>query len=757
MVKTRPESALYLDPQRPVDTRVRDLLGRMTLEEKIRQMNYADCAQFAKNGKFSAELAKKFFKSLGVGGLQDPRMTPKASAQLVNDVQKFLIKKTRLGIPALVASECLHGHMSKGATVFPQAIALGSSWNTDLVKKVASTAAREARAIGVRQAFSPDLDLARDPRWGRVEETYGEDPYLVGRMGVAYVKGLQGTAATIGPEHLVSTLKHFAAHGSPQGGINIGPVACGERELRDTYLEPFRAAVTEAGVLSVMPAYSEVDGIPCSASKFLLRKILRQEWGFRGYTFSDYDAIRYLCSAHKTADDVTEAGRQALEAGLDMEAPRIEAFGDGLLRLVKTGKVSLDLIDQAVSNILRVKFLAGLFENPFADPKQVTKIVNHPNHRRFSRRVAQESIILLKNKGNLLPLKKNIKSIAVIGPNANVAETGDYSIRKSSAITPLEGIREAVSAKTKINHAPGCGLFQLSKEGFSQAVAAAKKSEVAIIFVGETSMSLGGLGWTIDGEELPPQLCGEGYDRADLNLPGVQQELVEAIAATGTPTVVVLINGRPLSISWIAEHIPAILEAWYPGEEGGNALADIIFGKVNPSGKLPITIPRSVGHLQSYYNHKPSGYSLVRGMSFQPGQPGEPGHDYVFTKISPLFTFGHGLSYTRFKYSNLCVTPTKITLTGRVQVTVDVENIGSLAGKEIVQLYVNDLISTTTTPVKSLRGFRKTNLKPKQKKTLSFTLTSEDLSLLNEHMQRVVEPGKFEVMVGPLKKRFKVV
>ncbi len=725
----------------------------MTLEEKMRQMGYADCAQFAENGKFSAEPAKKFFKGLGVGGLQDPRMAPKIAAKFVNAIQKFLIKNTRLGIPALVTSECLHGHMSTGATIFPQAIALASSWNTDLVKKVATTAAREARAVGVCQAFSPDLDLARDPRWGRVEETYGEDPHLVGRMGVAYVKGLQGTGPKIGPEHLVATLKHFAAHGSPQGGLNAGPVAGGERELRDTYLEPFRAAVTEAGALSVMPAYSEFDGIPCSVSKFLLRKILRQEWGFRGYTFADYGAIQMLYSAHKTAASIAEAGRQAVEAGLDMETPSIFAYGEGLLRLVKTGKVSLDLIDQAVSNILRVKFLTGLFENPFTEPKGAFEIVNHPRHRKLSRRAGRESIILLKNKGNLLPLDKNIKSVAVIGPNADAAELGDYCIPKSSAVTALEGIRKAVSRRTKVSYACGCGLFELAKDGFAAAVKAAKESEVAIIFVGESSMSLGGVGWVISGKKTPPSLCGEGYDRADLNLPGVQQKLVEAVAATGTPTVVVLINGRPLSICWIAEHIPAILEAWYPGEEGGHALADIIFGKVNPSGKLPISFPRSVGHVQSYYNHKPT----ARGHYHKPGRPGKPGRDYVFSKTSPLFDFGHGLSYTRFRYSNLRVRPTKVTSAGRVEVKVDVANTGRVAGKEVVQLYINDLVSTTTTPVKALRGFRKINLKPNQKQTVHFTLTSDDLSLLNEHMRRVVEPGKFEVMVGGLKKRFEAI
>ena len=752
MAKRKSKSVSYLDSRCSTDRRTKDLLERMTLEEKVRQMGFADCAQFARKGKFSVTLAGDFFKGLGVGGLQDPRMNPKTSVELVNSIQKFLMNNTRLGIPALICSECLHGHMSPGATVFPQAIGLAGSWNTELLTKIAAAIAKEARAVGACQALSPDLDLARDPRWGRVEETYGEDPYLVGRMGVAYIKGLQGTGPSVDRQHLVATVKHFAAHGSPQGGINIAPVPVGERELRDTYLEPFKASITEAGALSVMPAYSEFDGMPCSASKFLLRKILREEWGFHGYVFSDYGATEMLCSTHKTAADAAEAARQSLEAGLDMEAPIIWAYGQELISLVRRGKISMELIDQAVSNILRVKFLAGLFENPLADPKRVSEILNSPRHRRLSRRAAQESIVLLKNKSDLLPLDKKIKSLAVIGPNADVAELGDYCIPKPSAVTPLEGIRKAVSSKTRISYAPGCDLFELSKDGFAAAVQAAEESEVAIVFVGESSMSLGGVGWVIEGKATRPSLCGEGYDQADLNLAGVQQELIEAVVATGTPTVVILINGRPMNISWIAEHVPAIVEAWYPGEEGGHAIADIIFGKVNPSGKLPISFPRSVGQIPNYYNHKPT----ARGCYHQPGQPGKPGRDYVFVQTSPLLEFGYGLSYTKFKYSNLRLKTSKIATDGQITVSVQVQNIGRREGKETVQLYINDVISSTTTPVKALRGFRKINLKPKEKETVSFILTEKDLSLINEDMQRVVEPGVFEVMIGGLKKRFKI-
>ena len=753
MAKKKSKAVVYMDAKQAVEVRVRDLLGRMTLEEKVRQMNFRGSLEVAKNGKFSAKLAREVLGRMSIGGLQDPRLGPRKTAELVNDIQRYLTGQTRLGIPAMITGECLHGHMSGGTTVFPQAIGLGSTWNPDLVKKVASIAAKEAWVSGVRQALSPDLDLARDPRWGRVEETYGEDAHLVGEMGKAYVRGMQGPGPGVGPEKLVVTLKHYAAHGSPQGGLNMGPVATGERELRSVYLEPFRQAVVEAGALSVMPAYSEIDGVPCSASKFLLRKILREEWGFRGYTFSDYGAIYMLHNFHRIAANVAEAGKVTLEAGMDMEAAGIWAYGEPLVKAVKKGEVSVELVEEAAANVLRVKFLAGVFENPFAEPKQAVVVVNRDEHRRQARQVAEEAVVLLKNEGGLLPLKKNIGSLAVIGPVADRAECGDYSFEKESAVSALAGIRETVGKRTKVRFEAGCGLYELSKKQFKAAVEAAGESEVAIVFVGESSMSRGGVGWEIEGVEKLNPLCGEGFDRAELNLPGVQQELVEAVAATGTPTVVVLINGRPLSVEWIAENVPAVLEAWYAGEEGGRAIADIIFGRVNPSGKLPISVPRTVGQVPNYYNHKPS----VAGYYHNSGRPGKPGRDYVFTSPEPLFEFGHGLSYTKFAYSNLRVTPRRISPAGEVEVRVDVRNSGQCKGKEVVQLYVNDVVSSVTTPVKTLRGFKKIQLRPGEKKTVGFVLGRRDLALLDENMQSVVEPGKFEVMVGGLKKCFEVV
>jgi beta-glucosidase len=515
---------------------------------------------------------------------------------------------------------------------------------------------------------------------------------------------------------------------------------------------PFKAGVVEAGALSVMPAYSEFDGVPCSSSRELLIRILREEWGFKGYTFSDYGSIGMLYQMHRTADGPAEAGRQALEGGMDLEAPGIQCFGDHLLDLVRTGRVAMATIDQAVTRILRVKFLAGLFENPYADARKAAAITNCPEHRALARKIAQEAVILLKNEKKLLPLNKNeIKSIAVIGSNADEAQLGDYCYPPDYVVTPLRGIRNAVSRKTTVRYARGCDLHGLAKDGFAEAVEAARNSDVAVVCVGGASMLKYGIGWG-DQNDPAAATCGEGFDQTDLNLNGVQQDLVEAVAATGTPTVVVLINGRPNSIPWIAEHIPAILEAWYPGEEGGNALADILFGKINPSGKLTISFPRTVGQTPVFYNYLPS----ARGYYHRPGALGKPGRDYVFESTTPLFEFGFGLSYTAFKYSNLRIAPAAIAPAGHVKVVVDVRNTGKHRGKEVVQLYLRDLVSSVTTPVKSLRGFKKIDLKPGQKKTVEFTLGPEHLAIVNERLETVVEPGEFEIMIGHLKKKFRV-
>lgn len=746
----------YLNARLGVERRVADLLGRMTIEEKTRQISMYGVKQCLQNGRVSTAVMEESYGPNGMGFLRDFQMPPAKSARHINAIQKYMIEKTRLGIPAIVVAECLHGHRASGATMFPQAIGLGSTWNPALLKQAAAVAAREARAVGVHQALSPDLDLGRDARWGRIEEAYGEDPHLVARMGVAYIQGMQGANratdqnAKLGRERLICTAKHYAAYGSPDAGINIAPVQGGLRALRTLYLPSFEAAVREAGVRSIMPSYNDYDGVPASSSKLLLTQILRDEWGFDGFVFSDFGGIKMLCDFHLTAATPGEAARQSLGAGMDVEASSEFAFGKHLIRMVKRGKIPVEWVDRAVSRVLRAKFLAGLFENPYVDPKAAPRVVGSDAHRNLALRVARESIILLKNERKLLPLDRNVNTVAVIGPNARSPQFGDYTPLDAEGVGPFEGIRNAVSRSTNVLYARGCGRFELNRDGFSEAVAEAARADVAIVVVGGSSHSRGGIGWGDDSGDAAT--CGECYDRSEIGLPGVQEDLVRAVLESGTPTVLVLVNGRPYGIPDLARQVPAIIEAWYPGSGGGTALGEILFGKVNPSGRLPVSIPRSAGHIPCFYNHKPT----AKGRHPVRGKPGQPGREYVFDTPEPLFEFGHGLSYTTFSYSNLSVTPKRIPPNGRVKVSVDVRNTGKVAGKEVVQLYVNDVISSVTTPVKELRGFRKISLKPGEKKTVRFTLGPKDLQLLNEEMEWVVEPGGFEVLVGGRKKRFEV-
>lgn len=752
-MKRHKNKPIYLDPSRSAHARVADLLERMTLEEKVRQLAMRHLRFTPKRKwRISAASLVELFGDLGCGILEDARQDPAGSAESINQVQKYLLEKTRLGIPALVYSESVHGHFSSGATMFPQVIGQASTWNTGLIGQMAAVIGKEANAVGVRQTGSPDLDLARDPRWGRVEETFGEDPYLASRFGVAFINGMQGAGPELQAGHIFCMVKHYAAHGSPEGGLNVAPVEGGMRQLRTVYLPPFEAAVKEAGVAAVMPCYSEYDGVPAAASKLLLTTVLREEWGFQGYVFADYSSIDQLMTLHKTAGSRAEAAKQALEAGMDVEAPDELCYGDNLVALVRQGEVSEARVDEAVARVLRVKFLAGIFENPYADPREAVRVVNAPEHRRLALKVAQESIILLKNDNAQLPLPRSIGRIAVIGPNADAAQLGDYSSPKPTDVSPLQGIRDAVSKRTKVVHAQGCEVYAPCRDGLGEAIEAAATSDVAIVVLGGDSQSTWGEGWGYRGDTIV-QTCGELFDRTSLNPPGLQQELVEKIVGTGTPTVVVMLHGRCYSIDWIAEHVPAIVEAWYPGEEGGRALADILFGKVNPSGKLPVSVPRSAGHLPVFYNHKPS----ARGHLETPDLEDAVDRGYVLSKMSPLFPFGHGLSYTTFRYSNLRISPGRIKAYGHVKVRVDVRNSGKVKGKEVVQLYVNDVVSSVTTPVKALRGFEKVELEPGQKVTVEFDLGSEDLKLLDLDMNWVVEPGQFEVLVDTLKKTFEVV
>lgn len=729
----------YKDPNASIDERVEDLLGRMTLEEKIAQMNMNGMGEYRQLPN-------------GAGVVESPFISVQEIARMSSETKRYARENTRLGIPPIQIGECLHGQLAMGATIFPQAIAQGSTWNPALVERMASVIALEASASGVDQALSPLFDLAREPRYGRTEECYGEDPYLVARMGVAFVEGMQGKAEYtrvhgIAPGKLMCTAKHFAGYSVPAGGINLAPSSLGEREMRTLHLYPFEKVVKEANVCAVMPSYNEVDGMPAHSNRWLLTDVLRGEWGFGGYVFTDYGGLSQLHNFHHVAADASEAAVMGINAGVDLEAARPDAYAR-LSDLVKAGKVKEEQIDTAVRRILRAKFMAGLFDKPYPDPERLSEVVHRPEHVALALEVAQESAVLLKNDSALLPLDASkLKSLAVIGPNADQVQYGDYTYTRDnrSGVTILQGLRDRLGSRVQINYAKGCNITGSDRSGIAAAVEAASKSDVAVVVLGETSVILSGLGWGVGlGENEPrdPFVSGEGYDLTSLDPPGVQRELLQAVCATGKPVVLVMVHGRPWSIGWEKDHVPAILEAWYPGEQGGNAIAGILLGDVNPSGRLNCSIPRSVGHLPVTYDYKPS----ARGINREPGTPEKPGRDYVFSSPAPLFAFGHGLSYTTFEYSDLKIDNNASAKT--VRVSVNVRNTGRRDGKEVVQLYVNDRVSSVTTPQKMLKGFDKIELKAGEQKTVTFDLPYDELALWNASMQRVVEPGEFAVMIG---------
>jgi beta-glucosidase len=727
------------DARRPIEERVADLLKRMTLEEKVDQIaggRSLERGVIDPTGQFTAA---NFERALQEMNRPAVRRLPRDWAVLRNALQRYRLQKTRLGIPTLFFGEALHGYMAHYATSFPQAIALASTWDPDLVKQVFTAAGDEMASAGANQAFTPVLDLARDPRWGRTEETYGEDPYLVSRMGVAAIQGLQGP----GPfdrHHVMATMKHFAAHGEPESGTNTAPANYSERTLRETFLVPFRAAVQEAGVASVMASYNEIDGLPAHVNPWLLDEVLRQEWGFRGHVVSDGSGLQMLVATHQVAADNAEAARKALAAGVDFDLSDGSVYRT-LVEEVKAGRVPPAQVDRAVSSILAAKLRLGLFEDPLVDPAYTERITNSPEHRRLALKAAQEAIVLLKNDDELLPLDlAKLKTIAVIGPNATDVHLGGYSRDPGRGVSPLDGIRARVGAAARVLHAQGCRITT-GKQGWDgwyednsqpadphaqetslrQAEEAARKSDVALVFVGET-------------EATNREAWSESHlgDRDSLDLLGAQDELIRRVVETGTPTVVFLIGGRPLSINYAAEHVPAILEGWYLGQEGGTAIAQVLFGDVVPGGKLPITFPRSVGQIPAYYNAKPSR-----------------NRTYVFTSREPLFAFGHGLSYTTFTMDNLRVEPAEIGPGQTATVRVDVANTGRREGDEVAQLYVHQRVATYTRPVKELRGFRRVHLRPGEKTTVELALKPEALALVGADMKPVVEPGAFEVMVGP--------
>ena len=744
------QQAPYKDSKLPVETRVQDLISRMTLQEKVDQLNMKslNALQLIKKGSVSDSSLFKLFQGRSIGCLESPFVEHDKIATYSEAADQYLRKHTRLGIPAIQIAECLHGQMALGTTIFPQAIGLGSTWNPELIKEMASVIAKEASLSGVDQALSPLFDTARDPRYGRVEECYGEDPFLVKEMGKAFVTGMQGEAAQtrkgIEEGKLACTAKHFVAYTVPQAGINIAPALVGERNLRELHLLPFETAVKEANIYSIMPGYHEVDGIPVHGSRWLLTDILRKEWNFNGYVFSDYGAIGMMDQFHHTTEDKAASAMQALKAGVDLEAPSRYAFGE-LERMVQEGIIDEALVDTAVTRILRVKFKLGLFDRPFKKNKKVNEMIHLPASVSLAQQIAEESIVLLKNSENLLPLNnKELKSIAVIGPNADKVQFGDYSITKNNeyGTTVLQGIKQHVGKNVKINYTEGCGITRLSKDGFEEAARLAKESDVTVLVLGGTSIIYSGIGW---GDENSKEIntCGEGLDRNELNFPGVQKELLEVVAAQGKPVVLVMLNGRPYTIPKEVEKVTSVLEAWYPGEKGGDAIARILFGDVNPSGKLSMTFPMSEGHIPMYANHKPS----AKGYYHHPGTPENPGRDYVFSAPAPLFCFGHGLSYTTFAYSDLCIN-NELNENGLITIQCKVKNTGDKGGAEVIQLYLRDKVSSVTTPVKALKGFQKIYLAAGEEKTATITLKPDDLKLWNAAMEFVLEPGDFEVYIG---------
>jgi beta-xylosidase len=733
----------YKDPKRPTDERVRDLLGRMTLEEKVDQLvggrpleqGVLDPTGTLHAGNFEDLLRQRF--------RHDHTITPRRMAELNNALQRYRLEKSRLGIPSIMFGEGLHGSMSYGATSFPQALALAATWDPELHRAVFTAVADEMASSGTNNALSPVLDVARDPRWGRTEETYGEDPYLISRMGVAAILGLQGAgpAGIIDRHHVLATMKHYAAHGEPESGTNTAPANFSERTLRETSFVGFRAAVTEAGVGAVMASYNEIDGIPSHVNRWLLDDVLRKEWGFDGYVMSDGGGLQMLSETHGVAADHADAARKALPAGIDFDLSDGSVFRT-LVEQVKAGAVPEALVDRAAGRVLAAKLRLGLFENPYTDPAYAERITNGPEHRALALRAAQRAIVLLKNDGALLPLDlARLKTIAVIGPNATGVHLGGYSRDPGPGrgVSPIDGIRARVGAAARVLYAEGTPIT-LGKQGWEgwyedhsqladphaqetgirAAVEAARRSDVAIVFVGETEAS--------NREAWSESHRG---DRDSLDLLGAQDELCRRVLETGTPTVVFLINGRPLSIVDVAENAPAILEGFLLGQEGGTAIANVLFGDVNPGGKLPITFPRSVGQLPAYYNHKPT-----RNRS------------YAFTSREPLFPFGHGLSYTTFALDNLRVEPAEIAPGTAATVRVDVTNTGTRAGDEVAQLYIHQRVASVTRPVKDLRGFRRVHLAPGQKATVELTLGPDALALVGPDMKPVVEPGLYDLMVG---------
>lgn len=732
------QKPIYKEPGQPVERRVTDLMERMTLGEKVAQMcQYVGPGHIRETQKrFKGQKIAKgddangFYPNLSVNQLLE--LTEKGlvgsflhvvTAKESNDLQK-LAMKSRLQIPLLIGIDAIHGNaLVSGATVYPTPIGQAASFHPELVERISREAALEVRATGAHWTFTPNIDVARDARWGRVGETFGEDPYLVTRMGVATIKGFQGKDCQ-GTEVALACAKHLIAGSEPSNGTNAAPMDVSERTLREVYLPPYKAAVEEANVFTLMAAHNELNGIPCHADQWMMTDIMRGEYGFNGFIVSDWMDVDRIYDLHYAAPTLKDAFYETIDAGLDMRMHGPD-FLEKVVELVKEGKLSEAQIDRACSKILEAKFRLGLFENPFVSLEKTAQTLYNKKHLQSALEMAEESIVLLKNENNLLPLDfSDYKNILVTGPNANNHTIlGDWTLQQPDAnvVTVLDGIRE-IAGSAKVNYYDyGDDVRQNSMDKVNEAAAIAKKSDLAIVVVGENPLRY-----------QKSKTCGENIDRMGLELLGTQNQLVQKIHETGVPTIVILVGGRPLSVNWIAQNVQALVQAWEPGSLGGRALANILTGKVNPSAKLPISIPRHSGQIQMIYNHKPSQYF----------------HKYIDGPSTPLYPFGFGLSYTRFDYSGLKLSHAKISVLDSFTASIELTNVGNREGTEVVQLYIRDVYSSATRPVKELKDFTRVTLKPGEKKTVTFTVTPDKLAYWNRNMQYGVEKGEFEIMIG---------
>lgn len=741
------QQAPYKNKNLSPDARAKDLVVRMTTDEKLMQLQCywaQKSTVIDNNGVFDPGKAASILKN-GLGefarlnenaGPNSYGYHPKKAATLYNSVQRFFIEKTRLGIPVMVHEESLHGQQTQDATNFPIPIGLASTWNEDLMTEIFTHVAEEVRARGGHHVLAPVVDVTRDPRWGRTEETMGEDPFLISRLAVAQIKAYQGNSVYLGKNKVATTLKHFGIHGQSEGGLNVSPSNIDERTAREVFFKPFEAAVKEAKAMSVMATYNEIWGLPAHMNRYLLKDILRKEWGFKGVLVSDYSAVSDISSLHRITGSRDEAGLLAFKAGVDMETPDPVGFKN-LKQYVTNGRITMKELDEAVTRILVTKFRLGLFDDPYVNEETVEQVVGNAEKRATAYKAATEAMVLLKNDNQFLPLDKSkIKTIAFIGPNADKCLLGGYSSKPRICISPLQAIQEKYGKDIKILYAEGVKITDKNnwfadtinladttgrQQKIRDAVSVAQQADVVVLFVGGNE-STNREGWA----------SNHLGDLPTLELLNGQPELINAIIATGKPVCAFINSGPPLSIGKLVESVPAVMQCWYLGQEGGYAMVDALFGDVNPGGKLPISFPRTSGHIPAYYNYKPSarrGYNL----GFQ---------------ASPLFAFGHGLSYTTFEYSNLKSSSASMKKNGSLTVSVDVKNTGSRKGAEVVQLYIRDEYASVSRPVKELKGFKKIWLDPGQSQTITFTITPELLSFYNKDMKWVVEPGDFTIMVG---------